>query len=148
MYTVILDCIKLWIILWAPIKYVSVRYLIHFDKIWSHPISSKIMVLGCKDFFMLTSRIHILIHWNQIFKLPKRKYRNLSEKHDACHFHDVKRIQTDDIFIHLNMRSRFLQAHNNILLYLIKNLLYFLIIHNIRHVFVTFICVFYFNWQS
>jgi len=81
-----------------------------------------------------------------MFKLPKRNNRNLSEKHDSCHRHDVKHIQTDNIFIHLNTRSRFLQAHHNILLYLINDLLYLIIIrHNIRHVFVTFIRVFYYN---
>jgi len=92
--------------------------------------TSKMMVLGCIDCFILTWIVYTFISQSQKWKLPRSKYRHFYKNHDARHGHVVRRIQPDDICINLNMRSHFPQAHHNILLYLTKNLLYLLIIHN------------------
>jgi len=130
MYTVILYYIKLCII-WAAIKYVSDKVPNPFDKIWScsmHTTSHqrwRLFVVSTVLFLLDSYTIYILIYESQKLELPRIKYRNLYENnYDTRHGGVVKRIQPDDIFIHLNMRSRFSQAHQDILLHLTKNLSY------------------------
>ncbi|KAE9542546.1 hypothetical protein AGLY_002457 [Aphis glycines] len=99
----------------------------------AHAILSKTTVLGYTDYCFMR------VYYINFSKSINKNYLDAStaifiKKKKKRHSSALIRIQHDNIFIRLNMRSRCPRAHN-IILYLTKNVLYLLILYMscIRH---------------